>query len=114
MVIKSLYGYVQAFGFSLNKCTFEFRIVYISIFRLYEAGKSSILEAINAFEEEIINRENLNFEEESKGNTKQSISITYSTNSELFNCYEKECIKLVDENKIKSTPNIKIFNNEYE
>lgn len=97
---------------SIVDTTIEFNDSIYVLAGQNEAGKSSILEAINAFEEEIIDRENLNFEEETKGNTKQSISITYTTDDELFNCFEMECLKLVDENKIKANSNFKLFNIE--
>lgn len=42
-----------------------------------EAGKSSILEAIQAYEDGISNLENLNFEEQDKNNYLQKICITY-------------------------------------
>lgn len=59
-----------------------------------EAGKSSILEAINAFELDTIDRENLNYDEENNGNLKQLISITYTTNDNFFNELEIECDKV--------------------
>lgn len=43
-----------------------------------ESGKSSILEALNAYESEDFDRDNLNFEEEENGNLKQEVSCTYS------------------------------------
>ena len=42
-----------------------------------ESGKSSILEAIEAYEDESFGKDNLNFEEEQNGNKKQEISCTY-------------------------------------
>jgi predicted ATP-dependent endonuclease of OLD family len=97
---------------SIVDTTIEFNDLIYVLAGQNESGKSSILEAIHAFEENIIDRENLNFDEESNGNTKQSISITYNTNEELFNYFEKECTKLVDENKLKSISNFKLFDNE--
>ena len=49
-----------------------------------EAGKSSILEALEVFENRIINKENLNFEEENKGNLVQRISVTYQIVDDNF------------------------------
>lgn len=78
-----------------------------------EAGKSSILEALNVFEDEIIDKENLNFEEESKGNLKQSVAITYSVNDKAFyECFEELCAKLVEESLKKTIPDFKLFNIE--
>lgn len=42
-----------------------------------ESGKSSILEAIEAYENEDFEKDNLNFEEEQGGNVKQEISCIY-------------------------------------
>lgn len=76
-----------------------------------ESGKSSILEAIHAFEDAILNRENLNYEEESKGNLKQFISITYQVNDKLLQRFEKTCLELVKE-EVRKEPNYKVFNIE--
>ncbi len=43
-----------------------------------ESGKSSILEALNSFETNKSDRENLNFELENGGNLTQEIAVTYS------------------------------------
>lgn len=43
-----------------------------------ESGKSTILEALNAYETEEFDRDTLNFEEEQQGNMKQEVSCTYS------------------------------------
>lgn len=53
-----------------------------------ESGKSSVLEALNSFEEEASEQENLNFELENDGNLIQEISVTYSELDEEFyrNC----------------------------
>lgn len=74
-----------------------------------ESGKSSILEAIYAFEEAILDRENLNYEEELNGNLKQIISVTYQVNNELLQRFEKNCLELVSE-ETRKAPNFKIFN----
>ncbi|MFA5831283.1 MAG: AAA family ATPase [Candidatus Paceibacterota bacterium] len=42
-----------------------------------ESGKSSILEAIEAYENESFDKDTLNFEEEQGGNKKQEVSCTY-------------------------------------
>jgi predicted ATP-dependent endonuclease of OLD family len=61
-----------------------------------EAGKSSILDALEAFEEETILRENLNFEEENNDSLVQKISITYGIqNDNFYYCLEEECRNLV-------------------
>lgn len=52
-----------------------------------EAGKSSILEALDAYEKVTSERENLNFEEENKDNLVQKIAITYKIDNDNF--YEK-------------------------
>ena len=50
-----------------------------------ESGKSSILEALSAYENEDFERDSLNFEEEKSGNLIQEISCTYSVdNTEEF------------------------------
>ncbi|MEW5677177.1 AAA family ATPase [Flavobacterium enshiense] len=66
-----------------------------------EAGKSSILDALEAFEKESDLQENLNFEEENKGNLVQKISITYTVpNADFYEELEKECRELaVDQYK---------------
>lgn len=97
---------------SIVDTTIEFSDLIYVLAGQNEAGKSSILEAIHSFEEDIIDKENLNCEEETNGNYKQSISITYSTNELIFDKFEKECLKLVDENKIKSIPNFKLFDKD--
>lgn len=75
-----------------------------------EAGKSSILEAINAFELDTIDKESLNYDEENNGNLKQLISITYTTNDNFFNELEIECDKLVDLEIKNTIPSFKLFN----
>jgi predicted ATP-dependent endonuclease of OLD family len=49
-----------------------------------ESGKSSILEALESFEQENLIKENLNFELENEGNLIQSTSITYTELNESF------------------------------
>lgn len=50
-----------------------------------ESGKSSILEALNAYEEEEFEREDLNFEQEQLNNLEQEVSCTYQVeNISLF------------------------------
>ena len=46
-----------------------------------ESGKSSILEALEAYENEDFDKDNLNFEEEQNGNKKQEVSCTYKINN---------------------------------
>ncbi|ESU27074.1 hypothetical protein FLJC2902T_22520 [Flavobacterium limnosediminis JC2902] len=77
-----------------------------------EAGKSSILEALYSFEDDIVNRENLNFEEESNGNLKQSISITYKTSEFFFKELEKECRQYVNDELKTETTLFKVFDVE--
>jgi len=61
-----------------------------------EAGKSSILEALEAFEKETVLQENLNFEEENNNNLVQKISITYKvSNDDFYKKLEEECRELV-------------------
>lgn len=61
-----------------------------------EEGKSSILEALEAFEKETVLQENLNFEEENKNNLVQKISITYKiSNDDFYQNLEEECRELV-------------------
>lgn len=97
---------------SIIDSTIEFNDLIYVLAGQNESGKSSILEAIHAFEEEIIDSENLNFEEETKGNLQQSISITYTTNSDMFEYFEKECSKLVEDSIKKSIVNFNLFNVE--
>ncbi len=83
-----------------------------------EAGKSSILEAMKAFEDIIEDKESLNFEEDLKGNNIQKISITYNVydddfydilideskdyiNEEYKEEYLKNDIQLIDLEKLK-------------
>jgi predicted ATP-dependent endonuclease of OLD family len=47
-----------------------------------ESGKSSILEALEAYENEEFDKDNLNFEEEQAGNNKQEVSCTYELSQE--------------------------------
>jgi predicted ATP-dependent endonuclease of OLD family len=50
-----------------------------------ESGKSSILEALEAYENEKFDKDNLNFEEEQNGNKKQEVSCVYElSNSDDF------------------------------
>lgn len=97
---------------SIVDTTIEFNDSIYVLAGQNESGKSSILEAIHAFEEDIIDRENLNFEEEINTNTKQSISISYNTNKELFEYLEEECKDLVNEKIKNSTKNFKLFDVE--
>jgi predicted ATP-dependent endonuclease of OLD family len=60
-----------------------------------EAGKSSILEAIEAFENKKSSLENLNFEEQDNNNLIQKISITYESDGELFDSLTDEMKDLV-------------------
>lgn len=62
-----------------------------------EAGKSSILEAIQAYEDKSTSIENLNFEEQDKGNLIQKISITYINNNDILEGFEEEIKELLDE-----------------
>lgn len=63
-----------------------------------EAGKSSLLEALEAYEDEKIDRENLNFEEENKGNLIQKISITYKIeDNSFYNDIEDACKELLSD-----------------
>lgn len=94
---------------SIIDATVEFNSLIYVLAGQNEAGKSSILEALNAFENDIVDVENLNFEEESKGNLKQTISITYQTSESFFKQLEKECISLVDEERRKNVPIIGFF-----
>lgn len=62
-----------------------------------EAGKSSILEALETFEQKKINKENLNFEEENNNkNLKQEISCTYKIedSDEFIDKLTNELIKI--------------------
>lgn len=63
-----------------------------------EAGKSSILEALKAYEEAIIDRENLNFEEENNGNLIQKIAVTYKIkDDEFYDNLQEACKELVSD-----------------
>lgn len=49
-----------------------------------ESGKSSVLEALSAFENQTSEKDNLNFELEKDENFKQQIAVTFSNIDELF------------------------------
>lgn len=97
---------------SIIDATIEFNDLIYVLAGQNEAGKSSILEALNAFENDIVDKENLNFEEESNGNTTQSIEVTYKIQDDYFyNQLELECFELIPENK-RVLLNSKLFNIE--
>jgi len=81
-----------------------------------ESGKSSILEALRAYENEEFNRDTLNFEEEQNDNEIQTISCIYkienstSFTTDLINGLKKE-FKIEDDNflDIKKINNIQDF-----
>lgn len=67
-----------------------------------EAGKSSVLEAIQAYENKRTDVENLNFEEQHNDNYLQKISITYLADSYLYQDVLEEIIELVEDDLKKS------------
>lgn len=94
---------------SISSSTIEFNDLIYVLAGQNESGKSTIIEALDTFEKEIVNRENLNFEEESNGKTKQSISVTYLTNENLLKKVEQNCSTLIDENSRNTIPNFTLF-----
>lgn len=103
-------------------------IFFDSIFVLAgqnESGKSSILEALDAYESENFDKDNLNFEEEQIGNLTQEISCFYQIEVEErfikklvdklkseFSIEEDDFIDLIKLKSIKGYTITKIFNHE--
>lgn len=78
-----------------------------------ESGKSSILEAIYTFEESTINRETLNFEEESIGNLIQLIEITYTNlDDDFYTELNEKCYDIQYNNQKNSLVNKYTFIND--
>ena len=76
-----------------------------------ESGKSSILEALEAYETEKFDKDNINFEEEQGGNKKQEILCTYEITQgddfvkdlqdELREKFSLEEIDFLDQSKLE-------------
>ena len=68
----------------INSGLIEFSETLFVLAGQNESGKSSILEALEAYEKGKFEKDSLNFEEEQSGNLKQSVSCTYRTNKYFY------------------------------